>query len=84
MGYGGFEAGNWFLGWGGMFSGALMMLFWFGLFVLLIVWLARWAGGDFARNRDRGALVILEQRFADGEIGAEEFLERSKQLRAEQ
>jgi len=69
-------------GWGGMFFGGLMMLFWFALLIGLIVLIVRWLGGTPRRNSSQDALETLKQRFARGEIDTAEFEERSRQLRA--
>lgn len=74
--------GTW--GWGPMFFGALMMiLFWaavIALAVLLVRWLAGMASAREQRPLRSSALEILEERFARGEIGREEFEERRRVL----
>ncbi len=57
------------------YAGILMMLFW--VFVIAgIVWLVLAAARPQAGVRDDGALRILEERLARGEIDAEEFRTR--------
>jgi len=68
--------------WAGMAFGGLMMLLWLALIVTLIVALVRWLGGATRRTSGRDALDILRQRFARGEIDADELEERSRHLRA--
>ncbi len=54
------------------YGGLLMLAFW--VFVVAgIVWLVLTVNGPQARARDDGALRILEERLARGEIDAEEF-----------
>ncbi len=57
-----------------------MLLFWVGI-VVLIVWGVRQFSGDTS-SRDAGdrALEILEERFARGEIDADEFHRRRAEL----
>lgn len=55
-----------------------MALFWVGV-ILLVVWAARPTEGPTHR-RQRSALEILEERFARGELDAEEFTARRRQL----
>jgi putative membrane protein len=69
--------GSW--GWAGMLA---MLLFWVG-FVALIVWVLRgWGAGNGpaspAGRPGDPALMILRERFARGEISAEEF-DRARQ-----
>lgn len=68
----------WHWGTGGWLGGLSMMLFWAGL-VLLIAWAAR--GTSMNRPyQGHGALDILEERFARGEIDATELAERRREL----
>ncbi|MCL1598428.1 MAG: SHOCT domain-containing protein [Actinomycetia bacterium] len=57
-----------------------MLLFWVGV-VVLIVWGVRQVGGNSTSN-DAGnrALQILDERFARGEIDADEFQQRRSEL----
>jgi putative membrane protein len=77
---------GWGMG-GGWFG---MVLFWI-LAILAIVWLARALGlGRLWRDRDDGhppqaptedrALAVLRERYARGEIDAEEFERRKRDL----
>ncbi len=78
--------GSW--GWGHMVGGSLLMLlFWGGLITLVVLFVRGLTG----RGREDGfppapmrsnALDILEERFARGEIGQEEFTERRQALLA--
>lgn len=68
--------------WGSGWIGGLvwMVLFW-GLLVAGVVWLARAAadglGHGATRGDDRGAArVILDERFASGELSVAEYRER--------
>lgn len=75
---------GWDWGWGHMLFGFLMMvLFWGGL-ALVVVLAVRWLGGG---STDRAvpaggktALDILQERFARGEIDKGEFEERKRVL----
>jgi putative membrane protein len=66
-------------GWG-WFGGIGMLLFWV-LVILGVVALAKWlfAGGS-RPPAGPGALDILEQRYARGEIGREEFEQKRRDL----
>jgi putative membrane protein len=72
-----------------MFGGGMMLFGWLFLVavVVLVVWLVRSAvgsTGDRARPGapdEKAAVRILEERFARGEIGKEEFEERRRELR---
>ncbi len=55
-----------------------MSLLWIGLLVLGIVVVVRLATGGVRRGGT--ALAALETRYANGEIGREEFLQRRKDL----
>ena len=72
MGHG--MMGNWGMGWFGMI---FMMIFWVlvivGL-VFLVKWLIQAAGsGKVAVQRGSGAVEILKERYARGEINKAEF-----------
>lgn len=61
-------------------AGLLMLLWWLvpiAAAVVLTVWLCRRSG---RRPREDEALDILRQRFARGEIGADEFQEFRRHL----
>lgn len=76
--------GGWGWGWGHMVFGSLMMLLFWGAVVLAIVVAVKWLGGsgraDGLPAGTSSALAILEERFARGEIDAEEFEERKRRL----
>lgn len=65
-------------GWGMGIFGALFMLLVVGLVVWLIVYLVR---ADQGRGTGaKGALDLLDERYARGEIDREEYLERRADL----
>ena len=69
-----------------LFGGLMMIAFWGGI-ILLIVLAVRWIGnGDSTRHdrpaTSRTALEILQERYAQGDVDHDEF-ERRKQLLAE-
>lgn len=65
-------------GWGMSIFGALFMLLVVGLIVWLVVYLAR---SDQGRGTaTKGALDLLDERYARGEIDREEYLERRADL----
>lgn len=72
----GFWAGP---GWG-LVGFLVMAAFWI-LVVMIIVGLVR--GGGTRRGPGAGSLRILEERYAQGEIDREEFLERRRYLLGE-
>lgn len=71
--------GGWELGWGAAMM-AVMVLFWASVIiggVLLVRHLVRERGSGTSGDRGRAdALGALERRFAEGEIGADEYRER--------
>jgi len=73
-------------GWGHMIFGGLMMIAFWGGLILLIVVLVRWLGGGSASGHASSPasrqtpLEILQERFAKGEIDKEEYEERRKLL----
>ena len=76
-GYGGWgHMMDW--GWGPMmFGGLMMVVFWVGVIVLVVL-AVRWIGG---RSADRtppsvSALDILDERFARGEIDKDDYEDR--------
>lgn len=67
-------------GWGGMLLG--MLLFW-GVLVAAIVMLMRCMmgrGNTGGREREKGPLDILKERYARGEIEREEFEQKKHDL----
>lgn len=75
--------GSHMMGSGGWIMGPLMMLIFFALLVGAVVLIVRLIGGSSGGVRDRQpdrSLEILRERFARGEIDAEEFDARRKTL----
>lgn len=80
--------GYWHSGWdwgGNMLFGSIMMILFWGGLILLIVLAARWLGGRPSQGAGpqpsgKRALDILQERFARGEIDEEEFEERKSLL----
>lgn len=65
--------------WGfGGFGFLWMALFWIGV-ILLVVWAVR-RPEETSPRPQRSALEILEERFARGELDADEFTARRQQL----
>lgn len=74
-------------GWFHMFFGFLMMILFLGIIAVLVVLGVRWLGGSEhsplrhgARPGERGALDILKERLARGEIDVTEYEERRRAL----
>lgn len=68
-------------GWMGWW-GWTLMLAWWALVVVGIVWLVRsLSGGDPTSSSSDSARRILDERFARGELSAEEYNERRETLR---
>ena len=71
------------LNWGGWLAmTAMMLLFWGGVFVALVV-LFR-GGGPWRRPADRDPQQVLDERFARGEIDETEYHARRDVLRETQ
>jgi len=68
-------------GYGFGWFGWLAMLAVWVLFVAGVVWLARNLATPAASGSDRSARRILDERFARGELSAEEYEERRRVLR---
>lgn len=70
--------------WGPMLLGGLMMILFWAAVITLVVLLVRWLAGLGTTREQRpyksSAVEILEERFARGEIGREEFEERRRVL----
>ena len=79
MGWGG---SGW--GWGHMLFGGFMMIAFWGGIIVLVVLLVRWIGAGHAHGNampgHKTPLTILQERFAKGEIDKEEFEERRRLL----
>ncbi|HJO68112.1 MAG TPA: SHOCT domain-containing protein [Rhodospirillales bacterium] len=75
----------WGYGWQGWVIGPIMMIVFLAVLVALVTFAVRWTGGSH-RGRGAGApsrdapLDILKERFARGEIDAQEFEERRRIL----
>ena len=70
------------MGWGGWLLMTMTTVGFWALVVFGVVALFRGTGGDRWREQDRGrsARQILDERFARGEIDAEEYHSRQSQL----
>lgn len=69
--------------WGWMWVvGALHMILFWAVLILLIVGLVKWVSGPAGRGGDGRALEILKERYARGEIGKDEFEQRKRDLLA--
>lgn len=56
-----------------------MLIFW-GVLILLLVWLLRAALGSNSKRMSTSAREILEQRYARGEIDRDEYAEKKRSL----
>jgi len=70
---------------GGMGFGGLGMLLFWGLVIAGVVVFARWFGARTSPRsapppHGRSALEILDERYAKGEIGKEEFEQKRRDL----
>lgn len=70
--------GDW--SWGGMLLMALTMLVFWGGLVWLVVYLVRGSSASNQSEKQPTAIEQLEERFARGEIDADEFEERRRVL----
>lgn len=61
--------------------GGLMMLLMMVLFVLVIIALVRWIFIKPSSTNRSGAMAILEERYAKGEISLDQFTEMKKALK---
>lgn len=73
-------------GWGGLlFGGLMMLLVWGGLFALIYFAVRAGSGASGRDNRGQQpterALEVLAERFARGEIDAEQYREMKHELR---
>ena len=77
---------GWGLGLGGwqsiLLGGVMMLLFWAGLFLLLFLLLRGLTARDdsFRHASGQNALSILDDRYARGEIEADEYAEMKRVL----
>ena len=81
MGWGGYAFGIW-----GIIMGIVMLLFWvlvIGGIVLLVVWLFRQGQPAAATPGGRGALDILKERYARGEITREQYEQMRRDLESQ-
>lgn len=72
-------------GWGMVFGG-FMMIIWFAIMIAVVVLVVRWlsgAGTPFSGKPDatKSALALVQERYARGEIDTAEFEERTQKLR---
>ena len=76
----GFGYGN-SLGWLGMGVGMIMHLAFTALLVMAVIWLFKAVfQGEFHTGRRTGAIEILKQRYAGGEITREEYQQMKQEL----
>lgn len=69
----------------GWFFMALVMAAFWGLLIILVVWLVRATRSPYAGDEGRGpsnAMAIVEERFAHGEIDRDEFEQRKAALQS--
>lgn len=76
---------GWDWGWGHMFFGSLMMMLFWGGLILVIVLAIRWVGGgpqqgSGSQSPGKRPLDILQERFARGEIDQQEYENRKRLL----
>ena len=72
--------GHEMMGWGG---GFFMIIFWVAIIVgiaLLAKWLLAVSGKDAGSAAKESPIEILKRRYAEGEIGKEEFEEKKRDL----
>ncbi len=70
-----------FFGLGGnMAWGGIWMVLWWVLIILGIVALVRWIGRPDSPRQDQGALNIIKERYARGEIDQQEFQKKMREL----
>jgi putative membrane protein len=67
-------------GFGFGIPGLGMVLFW-GLIIVAVVLVARSLSGSQERGSQKSAREILDERYARGEIGKQEYEERKQALR---
>lgn len=69
---------GWGSGWG--WFGLTHMLLWWVLLILGIAVLAKWLIGSGGRTSGSRALEVLQERYARGEIGKEEYEQKRRDL----
>jgi putative membrane protein len=75
MGYGGYGIG------GGMVFGGILWIVFLAAIAYIFIRLLRGEGYEgFGSNRRSAALDLLEERYARGEIGRDEFLEKKADI----
>ena len=73
------RSGGWM--WGvGMWVGGLVMLVFWGAFILVAVLVVRHLAGGFAERDGRSPLDILKRRYASGEITCDQYEQMRKDL----
>lgn len=83
MGTGMMDSSNMMMGWGGMFFGPLIMVGFFALIVFGIVMLVKWISSDTSNHQPSvGAINVLNERFAAGDIDEAEYENRKRILKA--
>jgi len=67
--------------WGGMGMGFGMFLFWGTLLAVIVILAVRVLdSGEHGKGRDKSAREILDERYARGEIGREEYEQKKRDL----
>lgn len=73
-------------GWESILIGGLMMLLFWGGLITLVFFVIRAAGGrsrvDTSGSSANEAISILDRRYAEGEIDAEQYQQMKKELKA--
>jgi len=70
-------------GWTGGWAGMAWMVLFLAAILAFLYFIARSVGSSQARaGRARGAMEILDERFARGEISEEEYTERRRVLQS--
>jgi len=65
--------------WGWGMGGLSMLLFW-GVVVVALVLLVKWMARGTGSRGERTPLEILKERYAQGEIGRDEFEQKKRDL----
>ncbi len=76
--------GDYGMGWGWGIFGAIHMVLWWALLIVGIAVLVKWLMAETqggARGAANRALEILQERYARGEIGKEEFDAKKRDLK---